>query len=81
ALFPFLGKEFMPNLREGAIMWRITSIPSASLDESIDISKQVAERVKAKFPEVETTLAMIGRAEKGETADVNYMEVYTPLKP
>jgi heavy metal efflux pump (cobalt-zinc-cadmium) len=81
ALFPFLGKEFMPNLREGAIMWRITSIPSASLDESIDISRRVAERIKAKFPEVDTTLAMIGRAEKGETADVNYMEVYTPLKP
>ncbi|MGN2246087.1 efflux RND transporter permease subunit [Frateuria sp. GZRR35] len=81
ALFPFLGKEFMPNLKEGAIMWRITSIPSASLDESIDISKQVATLIKQKFPEVETTLAMIGRAEKGETADVNYMEVYTPLKP
>ena len=80
-LFPFLGKEFMPNLREGAIMWRITSIPSASLDESIAVSRQVADRVKAKIPEVETTLAMIGRAEKGETADVNYMEVYTPLKP
>jgi cobalt-zinc-cadmium resistance protein CzcA len=62
-------------------MWRITSIPSASLDESIGISNQVAQRIKAKFPEVETTLAMIGRAEKGETADVNYMEVYTPLKP
>jgi len=81
ALFPFLGKEFMPNLREGAVMWRIISIPSASLDESIDISRQVAALVKQKFPEVETTLAMIGRAEKGETADVNYMEVYTPLKP
>jgi cobalt-zinc-cadmium resistance protein CzcA len=81
ALFPFLGKEFMPNLKEGAIMWRITSIPSASLDESIDISKRVAERIRQKFPEVDTTLAMIGRAEKGETADVNYMEVYTPLKP
>lgn len=81
ALIPFLGKEFMPNLREGAIMWRITSIPSVSLAESIDLSRQVAERVKANVPEVETTLAMIGRAEKGETADVNYMEVYTPLKP
>jgi len=81
ALFPFLGREFMPNLKEGAVMWRITSIPSASLDESIDISRQVAALVKQKFPEVETTLAMIGRAEKGETADVNYMEVYTPLKP
>jgi cobalt-zinc-cadmium resistance protein CzcA len=81
ALLPFLGKEFMPNLREGAIMWRITSIPSASLDESIALSRRVAERIQATFPEVETTLAMIGRAEKGETADVNYMEVYTPLKP
>lgn len=81
ALFPFLGKEFMPNLREGAIMWRITSIPSASLNESIDISRRVADRIRATVPEVETTLAMIGRAEKGETADVNYMEVYTPLKP
>ena len=81
ALFPFLGKEFMPNLKEGAIMWRITSIPSASLDESIDISKRVSTLIKEKFPEVDTTLAMIGRAEKGETADVNYMEIYTPLKP
>jgi len=81
AIFPLLGKEFMPDLREGAIMWRITSIPSASLDESIAISNRVSARIKAAFPEVETTLAMIGRAEKGETADVNYMEVYTPLKP
>jgi len=81
ALFPFLGKEFIPNLKEGSIMWRITSIPSASLDESIAISQQVEELIKQKFPEVDTTLAMIGRAEKGETADVNYMEVYTPLKP
>lgn len=81
ALFPFLGKEFMPNLKEGSIMWRVTSIPSASLEESIEISRQISARIKEKFPEVETTLAMIGRAEKGETADVNYMEVYTPLKP
>ncbi len=81
AMFPFLGKEFMPNLKEGAIMWRVTSIPSASLEESIDISKRISTLIKAKFPEVETTLAMIGRAEKGETADVNYMEIYTPLKP
>ena len=80
ALFPFLGKEFMPQLQEGSIMWRVTSIPSTSLDESIDVSKRIAESFK-QFPEVETTLAMIGRAEKGETADVNYMEIYTALKP
>lgn len=80
ALFPFLGKEFMPQLQEGSIMWRVTSIPSASLDQSIKVSKDI-ENALSKFPEVVTTIAMIGRAEKGETADVNYMEIYTELKP
>ena len=80
ALFPLLGKEFMPQLQEGSIMWRITSIPSTSLEQSIVISKDVS-KVLTEFPEVTTTLAMIGRAEKGETADVNYMEIYTELKP
>ncbi len=80
ALFPFLGKEFMPQLQEGSIMWRVTSIPSASLEQSIEISKKI-ENALSDFPEVSTTVAMIGRAEKGETADVNYMEIYTELKP
>ena len=80
SLFTLLGKEFMPQLQEGAIMWRVTSIPSTSLDQSIEISKQIEEAL-SEFPEVNTTLAMIGRAEKGETADVNYMEIYTELKP
>ena len=80
AIFPFLGKEFMPQLEEGSIMWRVTSIPSTSLDQSIELSKDIENALSA-FPEVITTLSMIGRAEKGETADVNYMEVYTQLKP
>jgi cobalt-zinc-cadmium resistance protein CzcA len=80
ALFPFLGKEFMPQLQEGSIMWRVTGIPSTSLDESIRTSNVIAKAFK-RFPEVDTTVAMIGRAEKGETADVNYMEIYTALKP
>ena len=80
AVFPFLGREFMPTLQEGSIMWRVTSIPSTSLEQSIEVSKTI-EKALAEFPEVQTTVAMIGRAEKGETADVNYMEIYTPLKP
>jgi cobalt-zinc-cadmium resistance protein CzcA len=79
-LFPFLGKEFMPQLQEGSIMWRVTSIPSTSLEESIEVSKRI-ENALGEFPEVSTTLAMIGRAEMGETADVNYMEIYTGLVP
>ena len=80
AIFPFLGKEFMPQLQEGSIIWRIVSIPSTSLERSIEISKAVAKKLTA-FPEVNTTIAMIGRAEKGEIADVNYMEIYTDLSP
>ena len=71
ALFPFLGKEFMPTLQEGSIMWRVTSIPSASLDQSIEISKDI-ENALNRFPEVKTTIAMIGRAEKGETAALHF---------
>ena len=80
ALFPLLGKEFMPTLQEGSIMWRVTSIPSTSLEESIAISERISN-VLGRFPEVTTTIAMIGRAERGETADVNYMEIYTGLTP
>ena len=79
-LFPFLGKEFMPTLQEGSIMWRVTSIPSASLEQSIRISKDI-QNALGEFPEVKTTVAMIGRAEKGEVADVNYLEIYTELNP
>lgn len=80
ALFPFLGKEFMPTLQEGMIQFRVTSIPSTSLDESIRVSNQV-DGVLKKFPQVVSTLATIGRAEKGETTDVNYMEINVTLKP
>lgn len=80
ALFPFLGKEFMPNLQEQGLMFRVTSIPSTSLEESIAVSQRIEAALKT-FPQVNHALAMIGRAEKGETADVNYMEILVDLKP
>ena len=81
ATFPFLGKEFMPTLQEGTIMFRATGIPSTSLEESIAVAKRFDAALKENFPQVNSTLATIGRAEKGETADVNYMEVLVGLKP
>lgn len=81
ALFPFLGKEFMPTLQEGTIQFRVTNIPSASLDESIRVSNVVSDELHKKFPQVISVLATIGRAEGGETTDVNYMEVNLATKP
>ena len=81
ALFPFLGKEFMPTLQEGAIMFRVVGIPSTSLDESIRVANVMDASLRKQYPQVRSVLATIGRAEKGETADVNYMEVLLDLKP
>ena len=81
ALFPFLGKEFMPTLQEDAIMFRVVGIPSTSLDESIRVANVMDASLRKQYPQVLSVLATIGRAEKGETADVNYMEVLLELKP
>jgi cobalt-zinc-cadmium resistance protein CzcA len=81
ALFPFLGKEFMPTLQEDAIMFRVVGIPSTSLEESIRVANVMDAKLRGKYPQVRSVLATIGRAEKGETADVNYMEVLLDLKP
>ena len=81
ALFPFLGKEFMPTLQEDAIMFRVVGIPSTSLDESIRVANVMDASLRKKYPQVRSVLATIGRAEKGETADVNYMEVLLDMKP
>jgi len=81
ALFPLLGKEFMPQLQEGTIMFRVVGIPSTSLDESIRVANVMDASLRKKYPQVRSVLATIGRAEKGETADVNYMEVLLDLKP
>ncbi len=81
ALFPLLGKEFMPQLQEGAIMFRVTGIPSTSLDESLQVSQVLDAELRGELPQVRSVLATIGRAEKGETSDVNYMEVLVDMKP
>jgi len=81
ALFPFLGKEFMPTLQEDAIMFRVVGIPSTSLDESIRVANVMDAALRKQFPQVNAVLATIGRAEKGETADVNYMEVLLDMNP
>jgi heavy metal efflux system protein len=79
-LLPFLGKEFMPNLQEQDILFRVTSIPSASLEQSLAVSDRVYASLK-QMPQVQGSVAMLGRAEKGEIADVNYMEILVHLKP
>lgn len=80
-LVPFLGTEFVPQLEEGSIMYRVTLAPSAGLDETIRASTEI-ERLARSFPEVEDAVSKIGRAEAGgDPEPVNNVETLVTLKP
>lgn len=60
--FPGLGKEFMPNLDEGAYLLMPTTMPHASIGEAMDVlSKQ--DMLIAAIPEVEMSVGKIGRVD------------------
>lgn len=57
-----LGADFVPRIDEGDIVVAIRRIPSIGLGEARKLDLDV-QRVLARFPEVETSLGMTGRAE------------------
>jgi len=76
------GREFMPNLNEESIMYRVIAPPSTALSQSVETA-QAIERyiIKNYSADIDEVLSMIGRSEKGETAQPNYMEILLTLKP
>jgi cobalt-zinc-cadmium resistance protein CzcA len=76
-----LGSEFLPTIDEGNMLVRATMPASISLNRAIDVSTQI-ERAFREFPEVETVVAKIGRAELGgDPESVSNDELYIRLKP
>jgi cobalt-zinc-cadmium resistance protein CzcA len=62
ALFPFLGKSFMPTMKEGALTPQINRVPSISLDESIRL-EMGAMKVISQVPGVRMVVSKLGRGE------------------
>ncbi|HBH79985.1 MAG TPA: CusA/CzcA family heavy metal efflux RND transporter, partial [Nitrospira sp.] len=50
-LVPFVGREFIPLLEEGALTPQVVKLPSVSLAESIELEKQT-QKAMLEFPEV-----------------------------
>jgi heavy metal efflux system protein len=76
-----LGSEFLPTIDEGNMLVRATMPPSISLTRAIEISLQI-EKTLREFPEVETVVAKIGRADlHGDPESVSNDELYVRLKP
>jgi copper/silver efflux system protein len=76
-----IGKEFMPPLNEGDLMYMPVTDPAISIDEALKItSKQDA--ILKSFPEVEWAVGKSGRAETStDPAPVNMNETIVHLKP
>jgi len=81
SVFPHLGSEFTPELKEGTIIVRLTMDPSISLTESTATALRVERRLM-KIPEVQEVVTRIGRGEVGAHTDpINSAEIYVLLKP
>jgi Cu(I)/Ag(I) efflux system membrane protein CusA/SilA len=82
-LFPFarLGKEFMPPLNEGTLLYMPTAVPGMSITEATKIL-QIQDRQLKKFPEVTTVFGKAGQAETAtDPAPLSMFETIVSLKP
>ncbi|MEY4156371.1 MAG: hypothetical protein RJB64_1092 [Pseudomonadota bacterium] len=62
ALFPLLGKSFIPTMKEGSIVPQILRVSSISLEESLQV-EQEAMKLVSKVPGVKTVVSKLGRGE------------------
>ncbi|MFM8696135.1 MAG: efflux RND transporter permease subunit [Betaproteobacteria bacterium] len=62
ALFPFLGKSFMPIMKEGALTPQINRVPSISLDESVKMEMAAMKSI-SEVPGVKMVVSKLGRGE------------------
>ncbi|MGE4107357.1 MAG: efflux RND transporter permease subunit [Bacteriovoracia bacterium] len=76
-----LGREFMPTLHEGSLLYMPTALPGMSIPEAARVLQKQDEILKS-FPEVETVFGKAGRADTStDTAPVSMVETTIILKP
>lgn len=82
ALFPFIGKSFMPTMDEGDIIMQLEKLPSIQLNSSTAIDLDVQQRILAKVPDVKRIVARTGSDELGlDPMGLNETDTFLVLKP
>ncbi|NBR84527.1 MAG: efflux RND transporter permease subunit [Verrucomicrobia bacterium] len=78
---PGMGKEFLPEFREGHLVLQVSAAPGTSLAEMLRIGKQISEELM-KDEHIATVEQQAGRAEAGEdTWSPHRSEFHVELKP
>ncbi len=81
AITPFLGGEFLPELREGHFILHMVTAPGTSLKESMRLGGRVTDAL-LENPSVLSVAQQAGRAELfDDTWGPNYSEIHIDLKP
>jgi Cu(I)/Ag(I) efflux system membrane protein CusA/SilA len=76
-----LGSEFMPPLNEGDLLYMPTTLPGISITKARELLQQT-DKIIQSFPEVDTTLGKIGRAETStDPAPLSMIETTIMLRP
>ena len=79
--FPGLGREFMPQLDEGAYLYMPVTMPHASIGEVLDILQR-QDRALAAIPEVESAVGKLGRTESPlDPAPISMIETVINYQP
>ncbi len=72
----------MPKLNEESIMYRVIAIPGTALTQNVENAQAIEKFILKTYPkQITSVLSMVGRSEKGETAQGNYMEVLVTIDP
>ncbi|MEA3208836.1 MAG: copper/silver efflux system protein [Chthoniobacter sp.] len=82
-IYPYskLGREFMPPLNEGTILYMPTAVPGMSINEATKIL-QIQDRMLARVPEVERVFGKAGQSETPtDPAPLAMFETVVTLKP
>ena len=82
ALFPFIGKSFMPTLDEGDIIMQVEKLPSIHLEQSTATDLALQRRILEQVPEVRSIVARVGSDELGlDPMGLNETDSFLVLQP
>ena len=82
AVYPMIGKTFMPTMDEGDIIIGVEKLPSISLEESTAIDLRLQQALMARVPEVKGVVARAGSDELGlDPMGFNQTDTFLVLKP